>query len=224
MKNHHSLFQNRLIKLYLPGVRGLSAVPMLKFRRTTCSNSGGGHAHIPADFGACPQPDKGYNKNHLRSSRATCARAAPVHSDAKSKNLEYHRRETAQNVPRQRKRRRETHSRPPGAGANDRSVDEREPDPLQVRRSSLESPEPPERSPRVSRVFVWNNSFSVTAPFHRKTGWPARGSRHSTDTMPECGNDIAGRELGVRMPSTRITAELPAADNGVKFPISRPRR
>lgn len=168
MKNHHSLFQNRLIKLYLPGVRGLSAVPMLKFRRTTCSNSGGGHAHIPADFGACPQPDKGYNKNHLRSSRATCARAAPVHSDAKSKNLEYHRRETAQNVPRQRKRRRETHSRPPGAGANDRSVDEREPDPLQVRRSSLESPEPPERSPRVPRVFVWNNSFSVTAPFHRK--------------------------------------------------------
>ena len=55
MKNHHFQFQNRLIKLYLPGVFGCPAEPMLKFRRTTCSYSGGQRAHIPADFGARPQ-------------------------------------------------------------------------------------------------------------------------------------------------------------------------
>ena len=49
MKNHHFQFQNRLIKLYLPGIFGCPAESMLKFRRTTRSNSGGQRAHIPAD-------------------------------------------------------------------------------------------------------------------------------------------------------------------------------
>ena len=46
MKNHHFQFQNRLIKLYLPGIWGCPAEAMLK------------RVQIPADFGAQSQIER----------------------------------------------------------------------------------------------------------------------------------------------------------------------